>query len=67
MPIIQRQPLPPTDEFCVDFRTTPEGYIIATRIRIDEHVMDAADAARVDLADHPLYKKLQRYVEDNPR
>ncbi len=67
MPVIQRYPLPPTNEFCIDFRTTPDGYIIATQVTIKEVVMDAADHARVDLADHPFYKKLQRYVLDNPR
>lgn len=59
---------PPTDTFHVSFETKGHaGYIKTVKVTIEEDVMDSMDTARVDLADHPLYKKLQDYVRANPR
>jgi hypothetical protein len=62
-------PLPPSNTFCISFETRGlKGYNIkAVKITIEEDVMDALDTARIDLADHPLYKQLQQYVKANPR
>lgn len=58
----------PTNTFHVDFTTKGMGgYIKTVKIVIEEDVMDSMDTARIDLADHPLYKKLQAYVLANPR
>ena len=61
-------------KFCVAFEThDPKtgkphaGYIKAVQVTIEEVVMDSSDVARIDLADHPLYKQLQHYVKNNPR
>jgi hypothetical protein len=61
-------PLQPTNTFCIEFNVDKKsGYIKATQITIEHTVMDSMDAARIDLADHPLYKSLQQYVLANPR
>lgn len=58
----------PTDTFQIEFQVDKKtGYITATQIVISSVILDVMDSARVDLADHPLYKKLQRYVKGNPR
>lgn len=64
----------PTDTFCIDFEThDPKtgkphaGFIKATQVTITEIIMDSDDVARIDLADHKLYPKLQRYVSNNKR
>ncbi|MBS0476506.1 MAG: hypothetical protein JSR28_15355 [Proteobacteria bacterium] len=57
----------PTDSFGIEFSTTDAGYINVVKITIERDVMDAADIVRVDLADHPLYPSLARYVRNNPR
>lgn len=51
----------------IKFDTLKDGYIKTVKVTVEEDVMDAADMVRVDLADHPLYKALQKYVRDNPR
>lgn len=62
------EPLKPTNTFCVAFETKGHaGYIKAVQITIEHVVMDSMDEARIDLADHPLYKALQQYVKGNPR
>ncbi|MCP5340407.1 MAG: hypothetical protein H7A16_09575 [Sinobacteraceae bacterium] len=58
---------PPTNEFHIKFDTMPGGYIKTVKVTIEEDVMDAADSARIDLADHPLYRALQEYVRNNLR
>lgn len=67
------QSLPPTDTYCIAFETKdPEtgkshaGYLKAVQVTIKHEVMDTTDTARVDLADHPLYKYLENYVHANP-
>ncbi len=63
-----RKPLPPTNKFQIAFEVKGHGgYIKTVQITIENDVMDAMDHARVDLADHPLYKHLQAYVLSNPR
>ncbi|MBP6543219.1 MAG: hypothetical protein KA265_11555 [Piscinibacter sp.] len=59
--------LEPTNTFCIAFDVLDSGYVKAVKVTIEEDVMDASDRARVDLADHPLYEKLQQYVKNNPR
>lgn len=55
-------------EFALDFRTKDAaGLIRYVKVTIEESLMDHGDSVRIDLADHPLYKSLQRYVKDNPR
>lgn len=63
----KQSPAAPNKEFHIKFDTVPGGYIKTVKITIEEDVMDAADSARIDLADHPLYKDLQAYVLNNPR
>jgi len=43
------------------------GHLRITVVTLGHEVMDMNDTARVDLADHPLYKELQQYVKANPR
>ena len=63
-----KAPLPPTNKFQIAFEVEGQGgYIKTVQITIENDVMDAMDHARVDLADHPLYKQLQTYVRNNPR
>jgi hypothetical protein len=60
--------LPPTNTFHISFDTkNAAGYIRTVKVTIEHDVMDAMDTARIDLADHPLYADLQRYVLANPR
>lgn len=59
--------LPPTNTYQIRFWTTQDGYLRTVQVTIEEGVMDAMDTARIDLADHPLYKDLQTYVRENPR
>lgn len=65
--------LQPTNVFCVAFETRDPktgkqhaGYVKAVQVTIEHVVMDTMDSARVDLADHPLYAELERYVLSNP-
>lgn len=62
-------PLPPTNEFHISFNTqVSPGYIRTVKVTIQEDVLvDMDEQVRVDLADHPLYKVLQKYVHSNPR
>lgn len=58
--------LPATNVFHISFDTKGHaGYIKATKITIEEDVMDTMDTVRVDLADHPLYPKLRAYCLAN--
>jgi hypothetical protein len=60
--------LEPTNTFHISFNTSGKsGYITTVKVTIERDVMDSMDTARIDLADHPLYKDLQRYVLANPR
>jgi hypothetical protein len=59
--------LPPTNVFHISFNTMEGGYLKTVKITIENDVMDSMDVARIDLAEHPLYKDLQRYVLSNPR
>lgn len=59
--------VPSTNTFSIEFNTGKAGYIDTVNVTIERGVMDAADTARVDLADHPLYPSLQSYVRNNPR
>lgn len=58
--------LPATNEFFVCFDTVGT-YLKGVKVTVQEEVLDATESARIDLADHPLYKKLQAYVLANPR
>ena len=54
-------------DYCVAFDTKEmPGKIVATRVRLDTVILGPDDAARVDLADHPLYPRLVSYVLANP-
>lgn len=60
--------LEPTNTFHISFQTSGmAGYIQTVKVTIENDVMDVLDSARIDLADHPLYKALQAYVLSNPR
>lgn len=61
--------LPPADEYLIEFNTQIEpGKIVATRVRLDQVTISDMDVVfRVDLAEHPLYKDLQRYIDGNRR
>ena len=62
------QPLPPTNTFFVSIDTkSGGGYIKGVKVTIEEDVIDLDESVRIDLADHPLYAQLQRYVRSNPR
>lgn len=53
--------------YCVSFDTLDmPGKIKAVRVQIDTIIMSETDKVRVDLADHPLYAKLEQYVLANP-
>ena len=60
--------LPPTNEFHIEFNSAGKsGYLKGVKITIEEDVIDPDATYRIDLADHPLYKSLQKYVKANPR
>jgi hypothetical protein len=53
-------------DYCVAFDTKEmPGKIVATRVRLDTVILGPDDAARIDLADHPLYPRLVSYVLAN--
>lgn len=66
---MSKPPLPPTNVFHIAFNTEGHaGYIEAVKVVIELDMLPATDEEfRIDLADHPLYKALQRYVRSNPR
>lgn len=66
---MSNKPLPPTNAFHIAFNTDGHaGYIKAVKVTIEYDMLPATDEEfRIDLADHPLYKELQRYVRSNPR
>lgn len=55
------------DTFHIAFNTGDKRYIKTVKITIENDVMLPSDSVRIDLADHPLYKELQKYVLSNPR
>lgn len=60
--------LPPTNVFFISFDSTnSSGYIKGVKVTIEEDIVDVDESVRIDLADHPLYGQLQRYVRSNPR
>lgn len=57
-----------TDIFHVSFDTkTRPGCLSAVRVILTEDIVMDDETVRIDLADHPLYLKLQEYVKSNPR
>lgn len=64
--------LPPTDTFAIEFSTNEvPGFMTVWEVTLRKRHIPRAQADdtsfRVDLADHPLYLALQRYVRGNPR
>jgi hypothetical protein len=65
--------LKPTDTFQIDFDTqSMPGKIVALEIRIRSIIADTRKPGdleksfRIDLSDHPLYRKLFTYCVNNP-
>lgn len=58
----------PAKEYHIDFDTEEmPGMIVAVRVALsNEIIRDDVKKMRVDLRDHPLYAKLERYVLNNP-
>lgn len=57
----------PTDTFHVAFDTLEmPGAIVATTVRLTKEIGRDGDTFRVDLAAHPLYPDLEKYVLANP-
>lgn len=51
----------------IDFDTLDmPGKVKAVTVALDILIMRDVDSVRVDLCDHPLYAKLERYVLANP-
>ncbi|MDP3579152.1 hypothetical protein [Methyloversatilis sp.] len=60
--------LPPTNTFLIEFDSkNSAGYIKGVKVTIEADIVDVDESVRIDLADHPLYRALQRYVLNNPR
>jgi hypothetical protein len=56
------------DEYFVDFTTREDGKLDAVRVRLDMvKIENMEEPLNLALAEHPLYKELQRYVRINPR
>ena len=51
--------------FSFDTKATP-GNVVAVSVALDNTILVPTDAVRVDLCDHPLYKRLETYVLANP-
>ena len=55
------------DTFHVSFDTkTNPGFVRSVKITITEDLLMSDESVRIDLANHPLYPKLEKYVRDNP-
>lgn len=66
------KPLPPRkapdNEFHIAFKTKGHaGYVKSVKVTLEADILDPDGMYRIDLADHPLYPSLQRYVKENPR
>lgn len=61
--------LPVADKYYIKFDTRINpGKIEAVTVSINlETISNMDDPMRIDLADHPLYKDLVRYIKENPR
>lgn len=56
------------DTFHVSFDTKANpGFVRSVKITITEDLIMDDEVVRIDLADHPLYLKLEEYVRSNPR
>lgn len=65
---VSKKELPATNTFHISFDTrTGAGLIRSVKVTLEEDLIDMDDSVRIDLAEHPLYKKLQTYVKENPR
>lgn len=65
---MSNQGLPPTNTFFVEFDSkNSAGYIKGVKVTIEADILHIDESVRIDLADHPLYPALQRYVVNNPR
>jgi hypothetical protein len=52
--------------YCISFDTLEmPGKIVAVSVELNTIIMGSSDSVRVDLVDHPLYPKLEKYVLDN--
>ncbi len=57
----------PADKYHIEFNTEDGPGILAITVSLrSEFVTDMNAQMRVDLCDHPLYKKLEQYVLANP-
>jgi len=70
--LVEPEPAPPIEEgeFHIEFSTSSvesTGLIEALRVRIEMTHIEMAQEVRIDLCDHPLYPKLERYVLANRR
>lgn len=53
--------------YAIDFDTKEmPGKVVGVRVQLDTVIIGEDDRVRVDLSDHPLYEKLERYVLNNP-
>lgn len=59
---------PPTlEDFHIDFDTEEmPGLIVTTSVKLSRGVMRPEDRVRINLPDHPLYARLERFVLANP-
>ena len=54
-------------EYTTAGKTADNCIITATKVTIESvQISTGAEGLRIDLADHPLYKKLEQYVLANP-
>ncbi len=68
MPNSNTPPVDPKNVFHIHFDSIGEsGYMKGVKVTIEEDVLEEESTYRLDLANHPLYKKLQQYVRANPR
>jgi hypothetical protein len=55
-------------EYAISFDTKEmPGKVVTVTIALSKSIIGPNDKVRVDLADHPLYHHIVRYVKDNPR
>jgi hypothetical protein len=53
--------------YCISFDTVEmPGKVVAVSVALDTIILGPNDSAMINLCEHPLYPKLEKYVKQNP-
>jgi len=64
---VSKENLPPAEVYHIDFSTEDGPGLLAVKVVLgSDYLPEGKEGIRIDLCNHPLYPKLERYVLSNP-